>query len=52
MSTNCCNTKCPYMVKNMSSQCVCTLTACPFQAAWTPPSSAAVSQRGEMERRE
>lgn len=52
MSTNCCNTKCPYMVKNMSRQCVCALTACPFQAAWTQPSSTAVLQQVETERRE
>lgn len=52
MSMECCNTKCPYMVKNMSSQCVCALTACPFQAVGTPPGSTVVLQRDETGRRE
>jgi hypothetical protein len=52
VSTNCCNTKCPYMVKNMNSQCVCALTACPFQTVGTLPSSTVVLQQGETERRE
>ena len=52
MSMDCCNTKCPYMVKNMSSQCVCALTACPLQVGGTTPSSTIVLPRGETERRE
>lgn len=52
MSTNCCNTICPYMVKNVSSQCVCALTAGPFRAVGAPLGSIAVSQRGEEEGRE
>lgn len=52
VSMNCCNTKCPHMVKNMSSQCVCALTACPFQTVETPPSSTVVLQRDEAERGE
>lgn len=37
MSVKCCNTQCPYMVKNMSSQCVCALTACSFQKVGQQP---------------
>lgn len=37
VSMECCNTRCPYMVKNMSSQCVCALTACPFQKVGQQP---------------